>query len=82
MPAVGQLASSAIVYRERGMFGRFAFNYGERLRLHRAAFDRNRRPDAYTRADLPSHDVRRDLVGRDPHGIKIEKFTSPLERYL
>ena len=35
-----------------------------------------------TRRHLPSHDVRLDLIGRDPHGIKIENFTSPMERYL
>jgi hypothetical protein len=31
---------------------------------------------------LPGHDVRLDLTGRDPHGLKIENVTPSLERYL
>ena len=35
-----------------------------------------------TRRYLSGHDVRLDSVGRGSHGIKVEKFTSPMERYL
>jgi hypothetical protein len=35
-----------------------------------------------TRRRLLGHDVRLNLIGRDPHGIKIENFTSPTTRSI